>query len=62
MDWDELKPKPARSAALGEDLSTLSVSELEERLEQLSRETDRIRAEITAKKAHDAAAAAIFKR
>ena len=62
MDWDELKPRPAKVTTLGEDLRTLSVSELEQRLVELARETDRVRAEIEAKKAHEAAAAAVFKR
>ena len=61
MDWDEAKPRPAKAVTLGEDLRTLSVSELEERLLELGRETDRVRGEIQAKKAHEAAAAAVFK-
>lgn len=61
MDWDEHKPRPAKAITLGEDLRTLSVSELEERLVELARETDRVRGEIQAKKAHEAAAAAVFK-
>jgi uncharacterized small protein (DUF1192 family) len=62
MDWDELKPRPAKATTLGEDLRTLSVSELEQRLLELARETERVRAEIETKKAHEAAAAAVFKR
>jgi uncharacterized small protein (DUF1192 family) len=62
MDWDEQKPRPAKAVTLGDDLSALSVSELEERLVALARETERIKAEIKAKKAHETAAAAIFKR
>jgi uncharacterized small protein (DUF1192 family) len=62
MDWDELKPRPAKVTTLGEDLRTLSVSELEHRLVELARETERVRVEIDAKKAHEAAAAAVFKR
>lgn len=61
MDWDEHKPRPAKAITLGEDLRTLSVSELEERLVELDRESDRVRGEIQAKKAHEAAAAAVFK-
>ncbi|MBX9590468.1 MAG: DUF1192 domain-containing protein [Hyphomonadaceae bacterium] len=61
MDWDEPKPRPAKAVTLGEDLRTLSVSELEHRLVELARETDRVRAEIQAKKTHEAAAAAVFK-
>jgi uncharacterized small protein (DUF1192 family) len=61
MDWDEQKPRPAKAITVGEDLRTLSVSELEERLVELGREADRVRGEIKAKKAHEAAAAAVFK-
>lgn len=62
MDWDEQRPRPAKAVTLGEDLRTLSVSELEQRLVDLAQETDRVRAEVQAKKAHEEAAAAIFKR
>jgi uncharacterized small protein (DUF1192 family) len=63
MDWDDLKPRPSKAGVtLGESLETLSVAELEARLVALARETDRVRAEIEAKKAHEAAAAAVFKR
>ena len=61
MDWDEQKPRPAKAITVGEDLRTLSVSELEERLVELGREADRVRDEIKAKKAHEAAAAAVLK-
>lgn len=62
MDWDEQKPRPAKAVTLGEDLRTLSLSELEQRLADLAQEADRVRAEVQAKKAHEEAAAAIFKR
>lgn len=62
MDWDEHMPRPAKAVTLGEDLRTLSVSELEERLAALARETERVCSEIKAKKEHENAAAAIFKR
>ena len=61
MDWDDLAPKPKKGIALGEDLKTLSVSELEARVAALEQEITRVRAEIGAKKAHEAAAAAVFK-
>ena len=77
MDWDELKPKPPKAVTVGEDLKTLSVAELEARIvtftaeiepvgikvfgEDLA-EIERVRAELQAKKAHEAAAAALFKR
>lgn len=62
MDWDDLAPKPKKGIALGEDLKTLSVSELEARIAELEREIERVKAEIAAKKAHEAAAAAVFKQ
>ena len=62
MDWDDLKPKPKPGVTLGEDLTTLSVAELEARIGALQREIERVNAELGAKKAHEAAAAQIFKR
>lgn len=61
MDWDDLKPK-AKGVTLGENLETLSVAELDARITALQHEIERVRAELAAKKAHEAAAAAIFKR
>ena len=62
MDWDELKPKPAKAITLGEELRTLSVAELDARIAALAGEIERVKAELQAKKAHEAAAAALFKR
>ena len=62
MDWDDLKPKPPKGVTLGEDLTTLSVGELEARIAALHREIERVQGELAAKKAHEEAAAAIFKR
>ncbi len=62
MDWDE--PKAAKSAAgpqIGEALDTLSLAELEARVTTLEGEIERVKAEIARKRAHEAAAAAIFK-
>ena len=61
MDWDDLKPKPAKAITVGEDLKTLSVAELDERIAALTAEIERIKAELQAKKTHEAAAAALFK-
>lgn len=61
MDWDEVRPKPAKGVALGEDLTSLSVSELDLRIAALQKEIERVAAERDAKKAHEAAAAALFK-
>ena len=47
---------------IGQDLSTLSVGELEERIAQLSAEIERLQAERTAKGATRNAADAMFRR
>ena len=62
MDWDDLKPKQSKVITVGEDLKTLSVAELDERIVALLAEIERIKAELQAKKAHEAASAALFKR
>lgn len=63
MDWDDLVPKkPAKGVTLGESLETLSVGELEARIAALKDEIARVEAELGKKRAHEAAAAAIFKR
>ncbi len=62
MDWDDLKPKPAPAVTVGENLQNLSIAELEQRIVALSAEIERVREELQAKKAHEAAAAAVFKR
>jgi uncharacterized small protein (DUF1192 family) len=62
MDWDDLAPKPKKNIAVGDDLRTLSVSELDARIVALQTEIERVQAEISAKKSHEAAAAAVFKR
>ena len=62
MDWDDLKPKPKKVVTVGEDLRSLSVSELQERIGELQQEIERVQGELSAKKAHEAAAAQIFKR
>ena len=61
MDWDEVRPKPA-GITVGEDLKKLSVAELEARIAALKAEIERVDAELKAKRDHEAAAAAIFKR
>jgi uncharacterized small protein (DUF1192 family) len=63
MDWDELQPKKAaKGVMLGENLETLSVGELEGRIAALNDEVARVGQELAKKKAHEAAAAALFKR
>ncbi len=65
MDWDDDKPKPARPAApvtVGEPLGTFSIAELEARIAALTQEIERVQEELRAKRAHEAAAAALFNR
>ena len=62
MDWDEVKPKPTMGVTLGGSLENLSVSELEARIVALEAEIERVKANLAGKKAHEAAAAAVFKR
>jgi len=62
MDWDEAKQKTAKGIQIGDNLETLSIGELEARITAFEAEIERVRAEITRKKAHEAAAASIFKR
>lgn len=61
MDPDDLKPKPLPGPAIGEDLSNLSVADLEHRITLLRREITRVEAELTTKRARQEAANAIFK-
>ncbi len=62
MDWDELHPKPAaKTTSLGENLETLSVGELEARIKDLEAEIRRVEGELQKKRAHEAAAAKLFK-
>lgn len=65
MDWDDDKPKPVRpttAIAVGEPLGAFSIAELEARIAALTQEIERVREELRAKRAHEAAAAAVFKR
>ena len=64
MSFDDLDPRPQRGAmltALGrEDLDLYSVHELNERIEALTGEIERVRASIAAKNAKKSAADALF--
>lgn len=63
MDWDEIAPKkPKAGAVVGDNLSTLSVAELEARIAEFEGEIERVRTELTAKRRHEDAANALFKR
>lgn len=62
MDWDDLKPKPKATMAVGDVLDTLSVAELEARITAFTAEIERLKAEIQRKKAQTSAAESLFKR
>jgi uncharacterized small protein (DUF1192 family) len=62
MDWDEVLPKPVKAITVGDDLRVLSVGELEARIVALEQEIVRVRDELQAKRAHEQAASALFKR
>lgn len=62
MDWDDMRPTPKPAVTLGEPLSSLGIAELEERIAALQQEITRVRTELEAKRAHEGAAAALFKR
>jgi uncharacterized small protein (DUF1192 family) len=61
MFFDDDRPKPKPTAAVGDNLATLSVGELDARIKDLEAEIERVRAELAKKRAHEAAAAALFK-
>ena len=60
-DWELPRPGKAQVITVGEPLATLSIAELEARIEALRREIARIEAEIAGKSALRAEAASIFK-
>lgn len=60
MEADEPRRQQAQ-AVLGGDLSTLSIAELEARIETLRAEIIRVEAAITAKKASATAANSVFR-
>jgi uncharacterized small protein (DUF1192 family) len=62
MDWDEPRPASSKAIVVGEALGNLSIAELEARIVALTREIERVEAELAAKRAHESAAAAVFKR
>ena len=55
------KAEDERNAAVGDNLTTLSVAELEARIAEFEREIERVKAELEAKRKHEQAAAALFK-
>jgi len=65
MSWDDDRPQPPKSAppvTVGEPLGAFSIAELEARIAALTQEIARVEVELRAKRAHEAAAAALFKR
>jgi uncharacterized small protein (DUF1192 family) len=65
MNWDEDRQKPTGRAApitVGEPLASFSIAELEARIAALTQEIERVQEELRAKRAHEAAAAAVFKK
>ena len=61
-DEDEARAKRRKDIVIGEDLSMLSVDELNERIELLNDEIGRIREDIKSKQSSLSAAEAFFKQ
>lgn len=62
MDWDDvMKPKPKPGPALGDNLETLSVADLETRIAALRDEIARVEVELARKQKQKSAADALFK-
>jgi uncharacterized small protein (DUF1192 family) len=61
MDADDLLPKPKPQMVIGENLDTVSIAELEQRIQILESEIVRVKAEIARKIASKSAADAFFK-
>ena len=60
--WAKPVPKGAASHAIGQDLSALSLDDLDERIALLGEEIRRLEAAAAAKRASAAAADAIFRK
>ena len=60
MDLDDAPKKPT-SMVIGENLDAISVAELEQRIQSLESEIERLRAEIAKKQASRNAADAFFR-
>ncbi len=62
MDAEDLVPKKRPEIVIGEDLTLLSVAELEHRIHTLESEIARIRQSIAGKQSSKAAADTFFRR
>lgn len=62
MDLDDERRQPVRQMVIGENLTGLSVAELEQRIAALQKEIERVKTELAAKRAHGDAAASLFKQ
>lgn len=60
--FDDDNPKPVRVHEIGQDLSLLSVAELQERIVQLRAEIERIEADLADKDRTKNAAEALFRK
>lgn len=59
MDWDEASRQPV--SWLAEDLTSLSIAELEARMAAMEAEIVRVKEELETKRAHERAASALFR-
>ncbi|MFZ4806678.1 MAG: DUF1192 domain-containing protein [Hyphomicrobiaceae bacterium] len=62
MDWDEARPRPARTITVGDDLTALSVEDLAARITALQAEIARTNDELATKAARKSAADALFRK
>ncbi len=62
MDTDDLEEKSKKVSWAQEDLSTFSIAELEERIELLKMEIDRVQTLMKSKESSMTAADAVFKK
>jgi uncharacterized small protein (DUF1192 family) len=61
MDFDDIRPVKKPEIVIGEDLSLLSLAELENRIQTLEAEIARIREALVGKKSSKAAADSFFR-
>ncbi|PPD28768.1 MAG: hypothetical protein CTY20_08975 [Hyphomicrobium sp.] len=61
MNWDDERPRPARTITVGEPIDTHGLAELRERVAALEAEITRTKAEIERKRSIEIAAASLFK-